>query len=93
IENLDQAIPARTYRTWKAETEVAGNSAEQPSAFLLCVFCLQTLQEGDMVRQLPCGHIFHSDCITKWFLKQHDTCPLCKFCYMLRTKSVRGSRP
>ncbi|KAH6872081.1 hypothetical protein B0T10DRAFT_381472, partial [Thelonectria olida] len=82
VENLDQEIPARTYKTWKAETKVAGNSTEQSSAFLLCVICLQTLQERDIVRHLPCGHMFHSDCITKWFLNQHDTCPLCKFCYM-----------
>ncbi|KAI5456193.1 hypothetical protein BGZ63DRAFT_321178, partial [Mariannaea sp. PMI_226] len=44
--------------------------------------CLQTLREWDIVRHLPCGHIFHSNCITEWFLKHHDNCPLCKFCYM-----------
>ncbi|KAI5455919.1 hypothetical protein BGZ63DRAFT_321903, partial [Mariannaea sp. PMI_226] len=52
--------------------------------------CLQPLREWDIVRHLPCGHIFHSNCITEWFLKQHDNCPLCKFCYM-PCLAARGS--
>ena len=27
---------------------------------------------------LPCDHIFHQACITKWF-EIHNTCPLCRF--------------
>ncbi|KAH8654288.1 hypothetical protein BGZ61DRAFT_373715, partial [Ilyonectria robusta] len=87
VENLDQTIPTRTYKKWKAETKDAGSSADRSSTFHPCVICLQTLQERDTVRHLPCGHIFHSNCITKWFLKQHDTCPVCKLCYMPRTAS------
>lgn len=87
VENLDQAIPAQAYKKWKAETKDAGNSAERSSTFHLCAICLQTLQEGGMVRHLPCGHIFHSNCITKWFLKKHDTCPVCRICYVPRTAS------
>ncbi|KAI3572590.1 hypothetical protein IWW34DRAFT_637143 [Fusarium oxysporum f. sp. albedinis] len=85
VENLDQAIPARTCKEWKAEIEDAGNSAGRPSTFL-CAICFRTLQERDMVRHLPCGHVFHSNCLTKWFLKQHDTCPICRHCYMPHTQ-------
>lgn len=51
------------------------------------VICLESLQDKDMIRNLPCGHIYHSDCIAKWFLKQHDTCPLCKTHYVTRNES------
>ncbi|KAH6872070.1 hypothetical protein B0T10DRAFT_416627, partial [Thelonectria olida] len=52
----------------------------------------QTLQERDMVRYLPCGHMFHSKCMHhEVFLKQHESCPICKFCYMPGTASPRGS--
>ncbi|KAL7942017.1 hypothetical protein V8C42DRAFT_333360 [Trichoderma barbatum] len=44
--------------------------------------CLETLQEDDTIRVLSCAHIFHSLCLAKWFLKRHDTCPLCKACFM-----------
>ncbi|KAH8661119.1 hypothetical protein BGZ61DRAFT_304678, partial [Ilyonectria robusta] len=79
IENLDQAVPAQPYNKWKAETKDAGGSAE---GSCICIICLETLQDRDIVRHLPCDHIFHSNCITKWFLKQHDTCPVCKLCYI-----------
>jgi hypothetical protein len=47
---------------------------------LICgsVICLDVLQGDDMVRHLPCHHYFHSSCLDTWYLRQHNTCPLCK---------------
>ena len=36
------------------------------------------VKEGDDTILLPCGHMFHDNCVTKW-LKIHNTCPLCRF--------------
>ncbi|KAG5222441.1 NEP1-interacting protein [Salix suchowensis] len=49
-----------------------------------CSICLQEFQKGEMVCSLPpCRHIFHSSCISEWFIG-HSTCPLCrKTPYML----------
>ncbi|KAH6983764.1 hypothetical protein EDB80DRAFT_735309 [Ilyonectria destructans] len=93
-----EAARLRPYNKWKAETKDAGGSAERSCIWYklpnnlpkMCfgsnstpsIICLETLQDRDMARHLPCDHIFHSNCITKWFLKQHDTCPVCKLCYM-----------
>lgn len=30
-----------------------------------------------LVRELPCGHIFHAKCVDTWLIAQR-TCPLCK---------------
>ncbi len=36
------------------------------------------INEGQKTILLPCGHMFHDECITKW-LNVHNTCPLCRF--------------
>jgi hypothetical protein len=33
-----------------------------------CVICLDGFHRGDVLRQLPCGHEYHRDCIGKWTL-------------------------
>jgi len=39
------------------------------------------LQEADAVRKLPCGHIFHVQCVDRWLMDsqkhQRRRCPLC----------------
>jgi len=44
----------------------------------MCAICRCDWEEGDAdVMRLPCGHEFHDECSTQW-LKDHDTCPICK---------------
>lgn len=43
-----------------------------------CSICLDDYVQGDKIRSLPCGHFFHSACITKWLTERSCTCPLCK---------------
>jgi len=42
-----------------------------------CSICICNLSTGDKVRNLPCKHLFHQECIDKWFELQ-SFCPLCK---------------
>ncbi|SAL99453.1 hypothetical protein [Absidia glauca] len=44
-----------------------------------CVICLDTLSVGQKVRQLPCLHEYHCDCIDPWLTSKSGECPLCKF--------------
>jgi hypothetical protein len=46
------------------------------------VICLEVIADSDIVRRLSCGHIFHSGCITLWYLRRHYACPLCVSRYM-----------
>lgn len=43
-----------------------------------CAVCLSSFEEGDHIRQLPCCHFFHRDCVDKWLDHQQTTCPLCR---------------
>ncbi|KAJ9419448.1 hypothetical protein QL093DRAFT_2364477 [Fusarium oxysporum] len=40
------------------------------------------MADNDIARRLSCGHVFHSGCITHWYLRQHYTCPLCASRYI-----------
>ena len=47
------------------------------SSQLQCAICISEFNEGEEVRNLPCGHMFHIGCIDEW-LGLNVTCPLCK---------------
>ena len=42
-----------------------------------CSICLQHFKKMDSAIYLPCFHLFHKKCITKW-LDNKEVCPLCK---------------
>lgn len=48
-----------------------------------CVFCLNDFKSGDIVRWLPCDHIFHRECIDRWFKMKSPICPICKRTMMM----------
>lgn len=41
-----------------------------------CTICLEIIGSRN-VRALPCGHLFHEECISAW-LSDHQTCPYCR---------------
>ena len=43
-----------------------------------CVICMEDFKNGDKITNLPCLHMFHTNCIQSW-LKTQNTCPICKF--------------
>lgn len=43
-----------------------------------CVICMESLEDNTIVRRLnKCNHVFHIDCIDKWF-ESKITCPTCR---------------
>ena len=43
-----------------------------------CPICLQKYKGIDIIKEFPCKHIFHKNCIFKW-LRKSNVCPLCKY--------------
>ncbi|XLS69217.1 hypothetical protein HN51_020240 [Arachis hypogaea] len=41
-----------------------------------CVICQMTYRRGDQQMKLPCSHVYHCECITKW-LGINKKCPVC----------------
>lgn len=61
VSNLDQRFPDAT--------------PEELSGGPLCVVCREELRTN--VKKLPCGHLFHSNCLRGW-LEQTQECPTCR---------------
>ncbi|KAH7652073.1 Zinc finger RING/FYVE/PHD-type protein [Dioscorea alata] len=43
----------------------------------ICCICLAKYKDNDDLRELPCTHFLHKECVDKW-LKINALCPLCK---------------
>jgi hypothetical protein len=64
IEQFDK-LPIKKYRKEKFK----GNYQ--------CIICMEEFIEKEKVKLLPCGHIFHINCIKQWLIKEKN-CPFCK---------------
>lgn len=66
-KNAVEAMP-----TIQISQEHLGTDAAQ------CAVCKDEFELGAAVRQMPCKHMYHSDCILPW-LAQHNSCPVCRY--------------
>lgn len=55
-----------------------------------CAICLVKFKGVDIIKEFPCKHIFHKDCILKW-LSKSNSCPLCKHDISQEIKAVNLS--
>jgi hypothetical protein len=43
-----------------------------------CAICQEDWENNEVVRKLPCEHVFHIMCIDKWF-SENNVCPVCRY--------------
>jgi len=42
-----------------------------------CLICCERIRERAPLLRMPCGHVFHEACVSRW-LDEHRTCPTCR---------------
>lgn len=63
----------------KAASYTYLKSRSMPFSQPTCPICLDEFQtEVTPIRELPCGHIFHPDCIDSFLSNNSSLCPMCK---------------
>jgi len=83
-------------KSFKLEEKNIKKSEDGKLEYPSCTICCSNISLGEKCVLLPCGHMYHNDCIKPW-LKKNNTCPTCR--YELPTddpgyegKRRRGSR-
>jgi hypothetical protein len=57
------------------QAQTSSSAFSQPT----CPICLDDFESNEsQVRELPCRHIFHPDCVDTFLLSNSSLCPMCK---------------
>jgi len=73
---LDETVERPTASKDKVDTLPRARAEDAEGQ--VCTVCLEAFNLKDSILSLPrCGHLFHKDCVSKWLLERHKTCPLC----------------
>ena len=62
----------------KAIANLDRDVAPPASGDTSCSVCLCGFEPGEKATRMPCGHLYHEACLTKW-LTSHNTCPSCRY--------------
>ena len=68
----------KNLKRFKMNKEHSKQKTDGEIEFPACSICLIEEKEGDECILVPCGHIFHDKCVTKWF-EVNCKCPLCRY--------------
>ncbi|XP_070175834.1 E3 ubiquitin-protein ligase RLIM-like isoform X2 [Littorina saxatilis] len=73
----DEQLGKLQTRKFKPQLGEAEAAAAVGVSSITCQICLVDFEHGDCLRDIPCRHDFHRDCIDQW-LKRNATCPICR---------------
>ncbi|KAJ6438953.1 Pol-like protein [Purpureocillium lavendulum] len=78
VKRLNKSAISQLYSAWKESCRTGDTPPRPEPEGNDCAICLETLQDADVIRALPCKHVFHSECLLTWAVARHNSCPLCK---------------
>ncbi|KAI8341047.1 hypothetical protein BC941DRAFT_415704 [Chlamydoabsidia padenii] len=76
VTTTQQAIDA-TLSTFTWSDEITKRSMLQDHTDR-CLVCLDDFMPKQTVRVLKCRHVFHVECVDRWLVEAHNSCPICR---------------
>ena len=79
LARLDELIKKKTVSDQKLkQLKCEKVNSDNVNNFIsdLCTICMEGYLIDQVRKHLPCGHIFHSDCIDEWLSSNSTKCPL-----------------
>eukprot|EP00928_Gymnodinium_smaydae_P088875 TRINITY_DN72915_c0_g1_i1.p1 TRINITY_DN72915_c0_g1~~TRINITY_DN72915_c0_g1_i1.p1 ORF type:complete len:285 (-),score=26.49 TRINITY_DN72915_c0_g1_i1:98-952(-) len=73
---LDDVLPRRGTAPASVMAGLPARSPQDLKA-VQCQVCLGDFSPSSKVVELPCQHVFHPDCVSKWLTQCKATCPVC----------------
>lgn len=70
--------PPASKQAVEALMDVTVDEKLMSSDLAQCAVCQDDYEIGMVVKEMPCKHVFHSDCLLPW-LELHNSCPVCRF--------------
>ncbi|KAI9160719.1 hypothetical protein LWI28_010948 [Acer negundo] len=84
-QEIDQAISESTSSAMTRFTPASKDAIQRLEKMRFvhddqckCMICLEEFSIGVETMRMPCGHLYHGECIVKWLETSH-MCPLCRY--------------
>ncbi|CRG91826.1 RING finger domain protein [Talaromyces islandicus] len=77
LKRLEAVSPTRTLREWWPTVKESLGLSQSVDSHFVCVICFEQVELSHGIHELKCMHVFHKQCLEKWYLRSHYTCPMC----------------
>ncbi|KAE8149580.1 hypothetical protein BDV25DRAFT_172767 [Aspergillus avenaceus] len=77
LQFLERAAPTKPFKTWWMSVQTIKSPLKKSDQLFTCSICLDTVHRKDPIHALKCRHVFHRQCLEKWYLGDHNHCPVC----------------
>ncbi|EED22438.1 RING finger domain protein, putative [Talaromyces stipitatus ATCC 10500] len=77
LQKLESVAPTRSLEEWWPTVKESLGLSQGLENHFVCVVCFDEVERTQEIHELKCLHVFHKECLEKWYLRSHYTCPMC----------------